>query len=292
MSSQKQEFKEENDKTKPKNSPIKISEGNSISDRIKELHEAWLCRFNKSLINQPITATIYYCIHKYQGETGLTAKQIAKILNMKPTAIYHHIIKLEEDDLIISTADPENPSRRKYFDNRPDVLYELKEKKFKLCDSTLEKYTFKDLINNSDELDAFKQKYKEYTKARFKDGGKSRFKEVDDLRRSVSIISASATEADIHLKEIKSRNQFENLLKEEPFVVTVFADHDRYHQLMKKIKEEIISFISQEPECTAKYSTDHESELDKLEKKYPFTISVMGLPPLLAFREDHDSFKD
>ncbi|MHA1991502.1 MAG: hypothetical protein ACW981_13755 [Candidatus Hodarchaeales archaeon] len=288
MSGQKQESKDEMVKTKIKSNNSDLLEEKSINERIKELHETWLRRFNKSLVDQPITATIYYCIHKYQGDEGLTAKRIAEILIMKPTAIYHHIIKLEEENLIISIEDPKNPSRRRYFDNRPDVLYELREKNSRLCNNTLEKSFVKSLIKNSEDLDAFKQKYKEYIRNKFKAGGKNHFKEVNDLRRSVSVISASAMEADTHLKEIKSQDQFDQVIQEDPFVVTLFADHDRYHLLMKKIKEEIIKFISEEPECTEKYSADHESKLDKLGKKYPFTISIMGLPPLIAFREDHE----
>ncbi|OLS25978.1 MAG: hypothetical protein HeimC3_12520 [Candidatus Heimdallarchaeota archaeon LC_3] len=272
------------DKNRDKTKSEKI-----IDERIKDIHEDWLRRYNLSLIDQPITATIYFCIFKYQGEHGIIAKQIAKILNMKTTAIYHHIIKLEEANLIVSTEDPENSTRRRYFENRPDVLYELKEKNYQFCDTAFGNSSIKDLIKNKNDLEAFRQNWINHMQNRFKDGGTSRFNEIKDLRRSISVISASAMEADKNLTNISGK--FQEILKEDPFVVTLLLPHDRYHKLMDKIKKEIIDFIVQRPECETKFSEDHKTNIKETDKKYPFTVSIMALPPLVAFREDIESIE-
>ena len=103
----------------------------------------------------------------------------------------------------------------------------------------------------------------------------------------IRIISASAIEADKHLDHISEK--YERVKEEDPFVVTMLLTHDRYHKLMDKMKEEVINFMSQEPEC--EYSSEHQTDIDEWENKYPFTVSIMALPPLVAFRDDINSIK-
>ncbi|MFW9930900.1 MAG: hypothetical protein ACFFD1_16045 [Candidatus Thorarchaeota archaeon] len=280
--------KSDNPQTKSEvkiNLPETDFETNLTVNRIKELHEDWLRRFSQSLIDQPITATVYFCIFKYQGESGITAKQLGKMLNMKTTAVYHHLSKLEEASLIISVEDQGPPLSRRYFENRPDVLYEIKQQKFNLCSRSLENENIKGLIKNDDDLKAYRAKWIEYIHNRFKEGSKTRHREISDLRRTVSIVSASAIEADRQLSKM-SKDEYQRVLDESPMVVTMLLKKDEFHEIMEKINQVILPYLHRKPELTSKSSIESESLSQSNIVKFPSTISIMGLPPLVAYRHD------
>lgn len=252
---------------------------NNIITKLRDHHEEWLKRYWQSLTDQPITATVLFCVWKYQWNIGVTAKQLARILNMKTTAVYHHLAKLEEAGLIISIEDPnksdERTKKRRYFEYRPDILYELTKKQYKICDKILENHeSISTLIQNEDDLKEFKDAWHLHIQNRFKQG--HRYKRKNDLRRSVSVVSAAAMETDKHLESISNEDYEHYHQEQKPFAVTMSLDKERYEELLQKIEDVVMPFIQRKPECTTKSESCH--------SKIPYTFSILALPPLISYR--------
>ena len=256
---------------------------NTIITKLKNHHEEWLKKYFHSLTDQPITATVLFCVWKYQWNIGVTAKQLARILNMKTTAVYHHLAKLEEAGFIISIEDPnksdEHTKKRRYFEYRPDILYELTTKQYKICDKILENHeSISTLIKNEEDLKEFKDAWHLHIQSRFNQ--EQRYERKDDLRRSVSVVSAAAMETDKHLESINDVDYERYYHEQKPLAVTMSLDKDRYEELLHKIEEVVMPFIQRKPECTTKSESCH--------SKVPYTFSILAVPPLISYRFAED----